>query len=149
MEKFNFEINNNKLNIGEDVFNLNEILYVEIIKFKQQNSDYAIRFNFRDDFIYTWQILVDYATSNKAEILYNFSKLLTALQDNNPNFKLYNNKYILNLDNIDDVYIKKNILAKSTIIKSGNLNYMLDYSKNEYKLLQEHLCNLKDQNKGI
>lgn len=149
MEKFNFEINNNKLNIGEDVFNLNEILYVEIIKFKEQKSDYAIKLTFKDDFVNKWIILEDCCTNNKEEIIYNFNNLVTAIKNNNPNFKLYNNKYFLNLDNIEDVYSQKNLLSKLTIIKSGNFKYMLSYNKNEYNSLQDEFTNLNNQNKGI
>ena len=149
MEKFNFEIKDNNLTIGEDVFDLNEILIGEIIKLKDHNSEYSIKLTFKDDFVNKWIILEDYYTNNKAEIIYHFNNLATAINKNNPKFTLYNYKYFLNLENIDEINIQKNLLSKSTIIKSGNFKYVLSYNKNEYNSLQDHFSNLNNQNKGI
>ena len=139
MKELDFKIKDNYLAIGDDCFNLNEILMGEIVKCKEQNSGYAIKLTFKDDFVNKWIILVEYSTKNKEEILYNFHKLLKALNDNNPNFKLYSNKYFLNLGNVDYFYIQKNLLSKSTIVKSGKMSYVLNHSKKEYDLLKENL----------
>ena len=139
MKELDFKIKDNYLAIGDDCFNLNEILMGEIVKCKEQNSGYAIKFTFKDDFVNKWIILVEYSTKNKEEILYNFHKLLKTLNDNNPNFKLYGNKYFLNLGNVDYFYIQKNLLSKSTIVKSGKMSYVLNHSKKEHDLLKENL----------
>lgn len=139
MKELDFEIKDNYLTIGDDCFNLNEILIGEIVKCKEQNSGYAIKLTFKDDFVNKWIILVDYSTNNKEEILYNFNKLLKALNENNPNFKLYGNKYFLNFENVDYFYIQKNLLSKLTIVKSGKMSYELNHSKKEYDLLKDSL----------
>ena len=139
MKELDFKIKDKYLTIGDDCFDINDILIGEIVKSKDKNKGYAIKLTFKDDFVDKWIILVDYATNNKEEILYNFNKLLKALNNNNPNFKLYGNKYFLNFGNVDYFYVQKNLLSKSTIIKSGKKSYVLNHSKKEYGILQDGL----------
>ena len=145
----NFKINNNLLIIDDDKFDLNELLIGEIVRVEDYNQNYSIKLTLKDDFVDKWAILVDYNTNNKTEILYNFKRLISALQNENPNCVLYNNKYFLNLENIEDISVQQKMLTKYVNIKSGNKNYKLNYSKDEYISLDEEFTNIRSQNKGI
>ncbi|MBR1987616.1 MAG: hypothetical protein IKA36_01120 [Clostridia bacterium] len=145
----NFKINNNTLFINDDRFDLNELLIGEIVRVEDYNENYSIKLTLKDDFVDKWAILVDYNTNDKTEILYNFKRLISALQNENPNYVLYNNKYFLNLENIEDISVQQKKLTKYVNIKSGNKNYKLNYSKDEYISLDEEFTNIRSQNKGI
>ena len=109
MNNLKFKIKENQLIIDDDVFNINEILIGEIVKDKEFIPNYSIKLTFKDEVVDKWIILVNYSSKNKSEILYNFESLLTAIKNNNPNFTLYNNKYFLNLDIIDDINIDQKL----------------------------------------
>lgn len=145
----NFKINNNLLIIDDDKFDLNELLIGEIVRVEDYNQNYSIKLTLKDEFVDKWIILIDYNTNDKTEILHHFKRLTSALQNENPNYMLYNNKYFLNLENIDDVSVQQKMLTKYVNIKIGNKNYTLNYSKEEYNSLLKEFTNTRSQNKGI
>lgn len=147
MEELEFKISDGNLYVGYDVFPLSKITVVRICKSATKEDQYAIKIMMND----AMSMELNYSTYNPVELDWNFSRLCEAIREEQADYHVYDDDYMINVGNIEHITPVKVIMGRKAVNVSFNERgrvVNLPYIKSEYINLVEahHQYQEKKQN---